>query len=123
MRNCRDREPAASTAMVMTSPTRKCSCSASWREMSIDGSSGAAGAAAMHTPSAIREAAVSAHARTRFTPGIDRLLDKLPRPAIRRNSMRRALLVMLLAAGAATWVAAQGDKLDFAMLGRIRDEG
>src|SRR5471030_527986 len=37
--------------------------------------------------------------------------------------MRRALLVMLLAASAATFVVAQGDKLDYAMLGRIRDEG
>jgi len=37
--------------------------------------------------------------------------------------MRRALLVMLLAAGAATLVVAQGDKLDYAMLGSIRDEG
>ena len=37
--------------------------------------------------------------------------------------MRRALLVMLLAASAATFVVAQGDKLDYAMLGSIRDEG
>ena len=37
--------------------------------------------------------------------------------------MRRALLVTLLAASAATFVVAQGDKLDYAMLGRIRDEG
>ena len=37
--------------------------------------------------------------------------------------MRRAVLVMLLAAGAAPFVVAQGDRLDFAMLGRIRDEG
>src|SRR5471032_2402654 len=37
--------------------------------------------------------------------------------------MRRAILVMLLAVSAATFVVAQGDKLDYAMLGRIRDEG
>ena len=37
--------------------------------------------------------------------------------------MRRAVLVMLLAASAAPFVVAQGDRLDFAMLGRIRDEG
>ncbi len=37
--------------------------------------------------------------------------------------MRRAILVMLLAASAATFVVAQGDKLDYAMLGSIRDEG
>ena len=37
--------------------------------------------------------------------------------------MKRALLVMLLAAGAATWVAAQSDKLDYVMIGSIRDEG
>src|SRR5450755_3811258 len=37
--------------------------------------------------------------------------------------MRRALLVMLLAVSAATFVVAQSDKLDYAMLGRIRDEG
>ena len=37
--------------------------------------------------------------------------------------MRRAILVMLLAASAATFVVAQGDTLDFAMLGSIRDEG
>ena len=37
--------------------------------------------------------------------------------------MRRVLLVMVLAAGAATFVVAQGDTPDYAMLGRIRDEG
>ena len=37
--------------------------------------------------------------------------------------MRRALLVMLLAVSAATFVVAQSDKLDYAMLGSIRDEG
>ena len=37
--------------------------------------------------------------------------------------MRRAILMLLLAAGAATFAAAQGEKLDYAMLGRIRDEG
>src|SRR2546422_984487 len=37
--------------------------------------------------------------------------------------MRRAMLVMLLAASAAALVGAQTDKLDYAMLGRIRDEG
>ena len=37
--------------------------------------------------------------------------------------MRRAILVMLLAASAATFVVAQSDKLDYAMLGSIRDEG
>src|SRR5439155_3727259 len=34
-----------------------------------------------------------------------------------------ALLAMLLAASAATFVVAQGDTLDYATLGRIRDEG
>src|SRR5471032_3126088 len=37
--------------------------------------------------------------------------------------MRRAILVMLLAASAAPFVGAQGDRLDYAMLGSIRDEG
>ena len=37
--------------------------------------------------------------------------------------MRRAILVLLLAVTAATLVVAQTDKLDYAMLGRIRDEG
>ncbi|MCU1382189.1 MAG: hypothetical protein JWL71_886, partial [Acidobacteria bacterium] len=37
--------------------------------------------------------------------------------------MRRAVLVMALAASAAAFVAAQSEKLDYAMLGRIRDEG
>src|SRR3954464_458243 len=37
--------------------------------------------------------------------------------------MRRAVLVMTLAASALTFVAAQSEKLDYAMLGRIRDEG
>src|SRR4051795_1569098 len=37
--------------------------------------------------------------------------------------MRRAVLVMALAAGAMAFVAAQSEKLDYAMLGRIRDEG
>ena len=37
--------------------------------------------------------------------------------------MRRAVLVMLLAAGAATFVVAQSEKLDYATIGRIRDEG
>src|SRR4051794_33636079 len=37
--------------------------------------------------------------------------------------MRRAVLVMALAAGAMTFAAAQSEKLDYAMLGRIRDEG
>src|SRR3954463_8338652 len=37
--------------------------------------------------------------------------------------MRRAVLVMALAASALTFVAAQGEKLDYPMLGRIRDEG
>src|SRR3954452_7493265 len=37
--------------------------------------------------------------------------------------MRRAVLVMALAAGAMALVAAQSEKLDYAMLGRIRDEG
>src|SRR4051812_19545371 len=37
--------------------------------------------------------------------------------------MRRAVLVMALAAGAIAFVAAQSEKLDYAMLGRIRDEG
>ncbi|HEV8211934.1 MAG TPA: M20/M25/M40 family metallo-hydrolase [Vicinamibacterales bacterium] len=37
--------------------------------------------------------------------------------------MRRLLLVAVLAASAATFVLAQSEKLDYAMLGRIRDEG
>ena len=37
--------------------------------------------------------------------------------------MRRAVLVVALAAGAAALVTAQTEKLDYAMLGRIRDEG
>jgi hypothetical protein len=37
--------------------------------------------------------------------------------------MRRAILVMLLAASAATFVLAQSDRLDYVMLGSIRDEG
>src|SRR3954467_15315012 len=37
--------------------------------------------------------------------------------------MRRAVLVMALAAGAMAVAAAQSEKLDYAMLGRIRDEG
>src|SRR3954468_777632 len=37
--------------------------------------------------------------------------------------MRRAVLVMALAAGAMAFAAAQSEKLDYAMLGRIRDEG
>jgi hypothetical protein len=37
--------------------------------------------------------------------------------------MRRATLVLILAASAATFAGAQSEKLDYAMLGRIRDEG
>jgi carboxypeptidase Q len=37
--------------------------------------------------------------------------------------MKRAILVMVLAASAAAVVLSQTDKLDYAMLGRIRDEG
>jgi hypothetical protein len=37
--------------------------------------------------------------------------------------MRRAILVVILAAGAAVLVGAQSEKLDYATLGRIRDEG
>ena len=37
--------------------------------------------------------------------------------------MKRATLVAVLAAGAAALVGAQTEKLDYAMLGRIRDEG
>jgi carboxypeptidase Q len=37
--------------------------------------------------------------------------------------MKRAALVMALAASAAAWAGAQTEKLDYAMLGRIRDEG
>ncbi len=37
--------------------------------------------------------------------------------------MKRAILVLALAAGAVPFVTAQSEKLDFAMLGRIRDEG
>src|SRR5436853_6473407 len=37
--------------------------------------------------------------------------------------MRRTLLIVLLAASAGTMVLTQSEKLDYAMLGRIRDEG
>jgi hypothetical protein len=37
--------------------------------------------------------------------------------------MRRTILLMLLTAGAATIAVAQSEKLDYQMLGRIRDEG
>jgi hypothetical protein len=37
--------------------------------------------------------------------------------------MKRAILILALAAGAAPFVGAQAEKLDFAMLGKIRDEG
>src|SRR5947209_763345 len=37
--------------------------------------------------------------------------------------MRRTLLIALLAASAATIVRTQSEKLDYAMIGRIRDEG
>src|SRR3954470_19531933 len=37
--------------------------------------------------------------------------------------MRRAILITVLAASAASLTLAQGEKLDYAMLGRIRDEG
>ena len=37
--------------------------------------------------------------------------------------MRRAILVVILTAAAAALVGAQSEKLDYAMLGRIRDEG
>ncbi len=37
--------------------------------------------------------------------------------------MRRAILTTLLAASAATLVVAQSEKLDYATIGRIRDEG
>jgi hypothetical protein len=37
--------------------------------------------------------------------------------------MKRAILIVALAAGAAPFVGAQAEKLDFAMIGRIRDEG
>jgi hypothetical protein len=37
--------------------------------------------------------------------------------------MRRVTLVLILAASAAAFAGAQGEKLDYAMLGRIRDEG
>ena len=37
--------------------------------------------------------------------------------------MKRAILVLALAAGAVPFVTAQSEKLDFATLGRIRDEG
>ena len=48
-------------------------------------------------------------------PGVDRIQT--------REGMRRAILTTLLAASAATFVVAQSEKLDYAMLGRIRDEG
>src|SRR6266404_9028450 len=37
--------------------------------------------------------------------------------------MRRTLLIALLAASAATIVGTQSEKIDYAMIGRIRDEG
>jgi len=37
--------------------------------------------------------------------------------------MRRTILLMLLTASAATIAVAQSEKLDYQMLGRIRDEG
>jgi hypothetical protein len=37
--------------------------------------------------------------------------------------MRRVTLVLILAASAAAFAGAQSEKLDYAMLGRIRDEG
>ena len=37
--------------------------------------------------------------------------------------MRRTILLMLLTAGAATIAVAQSEKLDYQMLGSIRDEG
>lgn len=37
--------------------------------------------------------------------------------------MRRSILVMLLAASAATLVVAQAERLDYTVLGSIRDEG
>ena len=37
--------------------------------------------------------------------------------------MRRAILIGLLAATAATFAAAESEKLDYPMIGRIRDEG
>src|SRR6266571_3667957 len=37
--------------------------------------------------------------------------------------MRRTLLIALLAASAGTMVLSQSEKLDYAMIGRIRDEG
>ena len=37
--------------------------------------------------------------------------------------MRRAILVLVLATSAAVFTGAQTDTLDYAMLGRIRDEG
>ena len=37
--------------------------------------------------------------------------------------MRRVFLVAVLAAGAAALALAQSEKLEYAMLGRIRDEG
>jgi hypothetical protein len=40
-----------------------------------------------------------------------------------RISMRRTILLMLLTASAATIAVAQSEKLDYQMLGRIRDEG
>jgi carboxypeptidase Q len=39
------------------------------------------------------------------------------------EEMKRATLVLAIAAGAAAFLAAQSEKLDYAMLGRIRDEG
>src|SRR5437867_4171931 len=99
--------PPGFFASVTMSPVLRCSCSASWREMRIGGGSGLAGAIAAGTASAITNAAVNADARARFTAATARLLDKLLRPATRRNVMRRVPLVAVLAAGAATLALAQ----------------
>src|SRR3954453_17952851 len=68
-------------------------------------------------------AAANAQMRTRFTTGTVRLLDKLPPPSTRRLSMKPICLATLIAAGAAAIVVAQGEKLDYQMLGSIRNEG
>src|SRR5712671_3217526 len=123
MRNRLARKPATSVASVTISPSCSRSRSASWRDTRITGGSSPAGAVAAGTASAIAIATAKADTRNRFTTGTARLLDKLPRPATGRDSMRRAVLMMMLAASAAVFVGAQSEKLDYAMLGRIRDEG
>ena len=78
-------EPFASAASVTVSPTRSCSCSASWRESRTAGRSVAGAEAGADQRVAISKAAANADARTRFTGGTVRLLGKRRRPAIQRS--------------------------------------